>query len=61
MNLLNIYYMGLGILSGVFLTIFYLHYLSNFNLIRKGTYYLKKDVTINGKLYVLQKESEVKE
>ncbi len=58
MNLLNIYYMGLGILSGVFLTMFYLHYLSNFNLIRKETYYLKKDVTIDGKLYALQKGEE---
>ena len=58
MNLLNIYYRGLGILSGVFLTMFYLHYFSNFNLIKKETYYLKKDIIIDGKLYALQKGDE---
>jgi len=59
MSLLNIYYAGLGLLSGVFLTLWYLHYFSKFNLIRKGTYYLKKDVIIDGKLFALQKDDEV--
>ena len=32
----------IGMLTGSFLTIYYLHYFSHYNLIKKGTYYLKE-------------------
>ncbi len=54
MNIIDIWYIIIGLVSGVFITLWYIYYFSKYNLIEKDTYYLKEDITFNGKVIRLK-------
>ncbi len=53
-SIINIWYAIIGLVSGVFITLWYLCYFSKYRLIKENTYYLKKDIIFNEKVIRLK-------